>query len=413
MSKSVLSVSVCIALLAASAAVSSAYAANDKITKSSAISSTNRGYAALVNGRNRAAIENYSTAIESRKLPTETLGRALLNRALAFQNSGKYKGAINDYTAAMRLDALSSKMRAVALYNRGLAYEKSNNAAMAIEDFTGALLLDPKFAQSYYSRANVLRRHGQYLLAIADYKKARRYNHSKPHLTLFGEALTYEALNQTTRAQTLLLKAIAVKPDFKAARVKLADMGQNVPAPMIAAKTPRKPVRVAMLNTGTVTDSLITGSISSSQSDLTIRKTSLPAPVGVPKTIKAAPQTVQMPPIPKLVKMGPKRAPVAKEKIVKSAVKSTAKTTSDTLSGWTVQISSQRNSDAAWDVWRNLSARYSSLLQGQQATVVKADLGTRGVFYRLRVHKIDSKKLAARLCNKLKRKGTGCFVSKA
>ncbi|HFC04920.1 MAG TPA: hypothetical protein ENJ55_04375, partial [Rhizobiales bacterium] len=69
--------------------------------------------------------------------------------------------------------------------------------------------------------------------------------------------------------------------------------------------------------------------------------------------------------------------------------------------------------EAAWDVWKNLQARYSKLLSGQQATVVKADLGSRGVFYRLRVHQINSKKQAARLCGKLKRKGTGCFVSKA
>ncbi|MCF6303039.1 MAG: hypothetical protein L3J13_07545, partial [Devosiaceae bacterium] len=134
MSKSVLSVSVCIALLAASAAVSGASAANDKITKSSAISSTNRAYAALVSGRNSAAIQSYSSAIESRQLPAEKLGRSLLNRALAYQNSGKFQDAIDDYTAAMRLDALSPRMRAVALYNRGLAYEKSGKAAMAIED---------------------------------------------------------------------------------------------------------------------------------------------------------------------------------------------------------------------------------------------------------------------------------------
>jgi len=404
--------------VACSAAVSGASAANDKITKSSAISSTNRAYAALVNGRNSTAIQSYSLAIESRQLPTEKLGRSLLNRALAYQNSGKFQHAIDDYTAAMRLDALSPRMRAVALYNRGLAYEKSGNAAMAIEDFTGALLLDPQFAQSYYSRANVLRSHGQYLLAIADYKKARRFNHSKPYLTLFGEALTYDALKQTTRAKALLLKALVVKPDFKAARAKLADMGSTFPALTLVAKTPRETVRVAALSTGLATDTLITNSISPSRADLTLRKTSLPAPVGVPKSITAAPQTiVPLPPVPDVTNLIPTKKTAKAEKPVKVIAKAPEKIVDQTagpvLSGWTVQLSSQRNSDAAWDVWKNLSARYATLLRGQQATVVKADLGTRGVFYRLRVHQIDSKKQAARLCNKLKRKGTGCFVSKA
>ena len=436
MSKSVLSVSVCIALLAASAAVSSAYAANNKTAESSAISATNLAYAALVDGRNEAAIKNYSTAIESRKLPTDNLARSLLNRALAFQNSGDYKNAVNDYTAAMRLDALSPKIRAVALYNRGLAQQKAGAPAMAIEDFTGALLLDPQFSQSYYSRANVLRNHGQYLLAIADYKKARHFKHSQPHLTYFGEALTYEALNQKTLAKSLLLKAVAAKPGFVAARRKLADLGNAAPLPTIAATTPRRPVQIAMLNTSTTTDALITGSISPSKADLTIRKTSLPKPVAVPKSISPAPTmakvtpVLKMPPLPAVANLEAKKsapqaitrtsvtqspvtqAPVTKVKVaVKNLVKAGQK--QPNVSGWTVQLTSQRNSAAAWDVWKNLSTRHTTLLRHQQAAVIKATIGTRGVFYRLRVHQLDSKKQAASLCKKLKRKGTGCFVTKA
>ena len=426
MSKSVLSVSVCIALLAASAAVSSAYAANDK---TSAISSTNIAYAALVDGRNKVAIRNYSLAIESRKLPTEKLGRAFLNRALAYQNSGKYNKAIDDYTAAIQLDAMSAKMRAVALYNRGLAHEKINSPAMAIEDFTGALLLDPQFSQSYYSRANVLRKHGQYLLAIADYKKARRFNHAKPHLAYFGEALTYEKLNRKSVAKALLKKALVAKPDFIAARRKLVALGSNAPFPVIASKAKRQPIKIAMITPAVMSDTLITGSISPSQADVTIRKTSLPKAVGVPKSIVRAP-TLNAPvisapmaavrglPLSKKAKVAakgtkiitaPKEAPVTRKQVMVSDDK--MKTAP--LSGWTVQLSSQRNDQAAWDVWKNLSDKYKRILKGQKATVVKANLGSRGVFYRLRIHQLDSKKKAARLCGQLKRKGMGCFVSKA
>jgi len=425
MKTSVMSVSVCIALLAASAAVTSAYAANNE---SSAIKSTDLAYAALVDGRNKTAIDNYSTAIESRKLSTDKLALSFLNRALAYQNSGDYQSAINDYSAAMRLDALSPKIRAVALYNRGLAHEKSRSPAMAIEDFTGALLLDPQFSQSYYSRANVLRNHGQYLLAIADYKKARHFKHSQPHLTYFGEALTYEALNQKTRAKTLLLKAVAMKPGFMAARTKLADMGEAGPLPAVPARQQRKPVQIASLGsniqTGSVSDSLITGSIVSSKADLTIRKSSLPKPVAVPAKISKAPvvPAVKMPPLPTLASLSPKQ-PEAKEPVAvkheeakqpeAEQVAKKPQATQVTLKGWTVQLTSQRSSQAAWDVWKNLSERYSSLLSGQQAAVVKATIENRGVFYRLRVHQLNNKKQAARLCSRLKRKGTGCFVTKA
>ena len=425
MSKSVKSVSVCIALLAASAAVTTTYAAEKE--SATAIKSTNIAYAALVDGRHSSAINNYSSAIESRKLSTEKLALSFLNRALAYQNSGKFKNAINDYTAAMRLDALSPKVRAVALYNRGLAHEKSGSAAMAIEDFTGALMLDPKFSQSYYSRANVLRNHGQYLLAIADYKKARYFNHSQPHLTYFGEALTYEALNQKTRSKALLLKAVALKPGFTAARTKLADLGEAGSLPAMPSALPRRTVQIAKADTSIVvnpvTDSLVTGSLSPSKADLTIRKSSLPKAVSVPKSVTPAPKLVNAAPIVKMPPL-PTLASITPEK--KAAEKSAPKTTvaiklqeNDTpqpepmVTGWTVQLSSQRSSEAAWDVWKNLSNRYSRLLGGQQAAVIKAKIADRGVFYRLRVHKLDGKKQAASLCKKLKRKGTGCFVTKA
>lgn len=421
MSKSVKSVSVCIALLAASAAVTSTYAAENE--SATAIKSTNIAYAALVDGRHSSAINNYSSAIESRKLSTEKLALSFLNRALAYQNSGKFKDAINDYTAAMRLDALSPKVRAVALYNRGLAHEKSGSAAMAIEDFTGALMMDPKFSQSYYSRANVLRNHGQHLLAIADYKKARYYNHSQPHLTYFGEALTYEALNQKTRAKALLLKAVALKPGFTAARTKLADLGEAGTLPAM----PRRTVQIAKVDTTTVvnpvTDSLVTGSLSPSKADLTIRKSSLPKAIAVPKSITPAPKIVnaepivKMPPLPTLASVTHEKKAVEKPapKTVVAIKIEEAETSQPEpmVTGWTVQLSSQRSSEAAWDVWKNLTGRHARLLRGQQAAVVKAKIADRGVFYRLRVHKFNGKKQAASLCKKLKRKGTGCYITKA
>ncbi|MGB9141516.1 MAG: hypothetical protein WCB71_04895, partial [Aestuariivirga sp.] len=44
-----------------------------------------QAYKALAGGNQKGAIEAYSTAIESRALPTEALANALLNRALAYQ----------------------------------------------------------------------------------------------------------------------------------------------------------------------------------------------------------------------------------------------------------------------------------------------------------------------------------------
>jgi cell division septation protein DedD len=45
--------------------------------------------------------------------------------------------------------------------------------------------------------------------------------------------------------------------------------------------------------------------------------------------------------------------------------------------------------------------------------VVRADLGAKGVFYRVRLVGFESQGDANRTCSKLKAKGVKCFISKA
>ncbi len=427
--KLVLSVSVCTALLAASAAVSGAYATT---VKSSAIKSADSAYSALLAGRYQAAVSNYTSAIESRKLPVKMLASAFLNRALAHQNARQYRRAIDDYTAALNLDTISPGIRAVALYNRGLAHQHIKADPMAIEDFTSALLLDPSFAKANYSRANVLRRNGQYLFAIADYKAALRKGHALPHLSLFGEAVTYEAMRQKSVAKVYYMKALAEKPDFREAKIKLASLnGVKIATVQQMQQTGRELRRAGS------SDTIITGSIAPSSPDLVVRKNLMPKAVAVPWKFKVSsakssmlpfvtkiaparvskadlPKTakdISLPPVPaKIVGIvQPDQEPVKTSAAVKSKTETVM--TDDRLEGWTVQLSSQRQQEAAWNVWKKLASKHASLLSGQKAKVVRTEIGSRGVFYRLRVHKLNSKRQAASLCSKLKRRGTSCFIS--
>jgi len=181
-------------------------------------------------------------------------------------------------------------------------------------------------------------------------------------------------------------------------------------------KLPRLPIQIALVDPAKLSGNLITGSIAPSQPDLIIRKTSLPAPVAVPKNVPKAQAAVKLPRLTKAAKVETRST--AKKQLASATktvepVKTLAQPETQALTGWAVQISSQRNSDAAWDVWENISARYSALLNSRKAAVVKADLGSRGIFYRLRIHQLDTKKQATRLCRQLKRKGQGCFVTKA
>jgi cell division septation protein DedD len=81
------------------------------------------------------------------------------------------------------------------------------------------------------------------------------------------------------------------------------------------------------------------------------------------------------------------------------------------LSGWAVQISSQKDERVAWKVWKRLKAKHK-ILADQKAVVMKADLGDRGVVYRLRLAGFEDQNSARGMCSKLKSRGVSCYVSK-
>lgn len=439
--RSVCLASVCAALLAASAAVSGASAAQT----TSATDAAAKGYQALSGGHPEEAIIQYTLAIDSRELDPADLAMALLNRALARQGLNQMTQAVDDYSAAMRVDALSPEMRAVALYNRGLAYQALQKRPQAIEDFTSALYLNARLPQAYHARANALRESGQYLFALSDYEKARRFNHPQPYVPVYGEALTYEALGRPAEARKALEDALAMKPDFAPARERLASFD----AAGITAATPAQPVAAVAKTTESAAftpivsgrDPVVTGAIGGP--DQTITKLGMPEAVAppaslfagaapIPQTVTHAPPVPDIPPPPataqaaqdqtevQVASLDPAAtaapAPAAVEQAPavqqeQSAVDTPASSTAPEPSGWAVQISSQRDEDAAWNVWKKLQARHSRLLADAEAVVVRADLGTKGIFYRLRINALPDQREAAELCTKLKRAGTSCFVT--
>jgi hypothetical protein len=369
---------------------------------------------------------------------------ALLNRALARQGLNQMTQAIDDYSAAMRVDALSPEMRAVALYNRGLAYQALQKRPQAIEDFTSALYLNAQLPQAYHARANALRESGQYLFALSDYEKARRFNHPQPYVPIYGEALTYEALGRPAEARQALEEAVALKPDFAPARERLASFD----AAGITAEAPAQPaspvvntqVTAAFTPIMSGRDPVVTGAIGGP--DQTITKLGMPEAVAppaslfagaapIPQTVTHAPPVPDIPPPPataqatqgqtevQVASLDPAAAaapapvaavqePVAQQE---QPVEAPAAANAPEPSGWAVQISSQRDEDAAWNVWKKLQARHSRLLADAEAVVVRADLGTKGIFYRLRINALPDQREAADLCTKLKRAGTSCFVT--
>ncbi|MFO1090021.1 MAG: tetratricopeptide repeat protein [Hyphomicrobiales bacterium] len=458
--RSVCIASVCAALLAAGAAVSGSSAAQTTVATDAAA----KGYQALVAGHPEEAIIQYTTAIDSRDLKPGDLAMALLNRALARQGLGQTAQAIDDYSAAMRVDALSPEMRAVALYNRGLAYQALQKRPQAIEDFTSALYLNPQLAQAYHARGNALRESGQYLFALSDYEKAKLYNHPQPYIPVYGEALTYEALGRPAEAKKALEEVLAMKPDFAPARDRLAALNTNgaqgtQTAQAAAPAVPdTQPPAFTPITTGH--DPVVTGALGGP--DQTVTKDGMPQPVAppvslfantgpIPETVTHAPPVPEIPPAPAQAEaqaqqsqgvqvaaldngqqtatdasapakvsvtetpMPDTETPVASaapdQPVQDQPTQASTDEPSAQPSGWAVQVSSQRDEQAAWTAWKKLQARHQNLLGQSEAVVVKADLGTKGVVYRLRINALPDKQEASTLCAKLKRAGTSCFVT--
>ncbi len=462
-------------------------------------------------GRYDAAINQLTGVLTAPSLGDEQRAVALINRGLARQQLKQYKAAVADYTAALKADALSSKTRAGVIYNRGIAYQKLKRQALAIEDFTNALYLDVEFSHAYYGRGRLMQEVGRHEFALADFKMAMKYNHPSPHLPFYGQALAYQSTQQKAKARRALSRALLLKPNFKPALDKYAEItgkpyraagtAQSAPkaSPVIAkrgssassknqAAAPQvsqsaslnlpkavAPTPEMMAATGTAekfvaVDPIVTGSISKAvQTASKPIETKLPfrypGMVGLTKPVPAMKMPVAMTDL----------RPEAEAKVRKNASASTSDTltnqvgtsaeltenasensartrvaylgnssgvalndgatseTADTqkasapapdiapdrvepvqqLSGWFIQLNAQRTEDAAKQVWQKYQSKYKRALQGTNVVYQRADLGDKGIYWRIRLGSYDGRKAAAKKCRRVKRSGMRCFVVRA
>jgi cell division septation protein DedD len=81
-------------------------------------------------------------------------------------------------------------------------------------------------------------------------------------------------------------------------------------------------------------------------------------------------------------------------------------------SGYSVQVTSQRSEAEAQAAFRSLRAKYPDQLSGRQPIIRRADLGSKGVYYRALVGPFASADEAAGLCSGLKAAGGTCIVQR-
>jgi hypothetical protein len=80
--------------------------------------------------------------------------------------------------------------------------------------------------------------------------------------------------------------------------------------------------------------------------------------------------------------------------------------------GYAVQVSSQRSEEEAQSSFRDLQAKYPDVLGGRTPIIRRADLGTKGIFFRAMVGPFASADQATELCSNLKAAGGSCLVQK-
>jgi hypothetical protein len=78
--------------------------------------------------------------------------------------------------------------------------------------------------------------------------------------------------------------------------------------------------------------------------------------------------------------------------------------------GVRIQLVSMPSEAAAWDAWKRLSGKYSDQLTGLTAMVESADLGTKGMFYRVQTGPFATVAAAQERCTAMKAAGLDCLV---
>lgn len=117
---------------------------------------------------------------------------------------------------------------------------------------------------------------------------------------------------------------------------------------------------------------------------------------------------VAPPPVTAAVSKAPPPAAASAPKLPEPKA-SEPKLNADGAGKWRIQLASVRSEAEATSEWRRLAARHADVLGGVSMLLTKADLGDRGVYYRVQGAGVDEAR-ARSICDRLKSQNVGCVV---
>ena len=133
-------------------------------------------------------------------------------------------------------------------------------------------------------------------------------------------------------------------------------------------------------------------------------KATAPQPVTAPGAL-APPKAPSTPPT-AAAPASPKAAPAAPQPVVAQPPKAPAASAGG---GFRIQLASVRTEAEAAAEWKRLAGRHPDALGGLSMQVAKADLGEKGVYYRVQGGSVDEAR-AKTICAQLKAQNVGCVV---
>ncbi len=133
-----------------------------------------------------------------------------------------------------------------------------------------------------------------------------------------------------------------------------------------------------------------------------------PVEIKTPAPVKPTPKTEKKAEAPKVVE---KNVEPKKPEPVKTVQrKAPAKPKAAPASGsYQVQIGAFRSNSEAETQWKKIRSKHSDIIGSLSRKIVRADLGDKGIYYRLRVTGLSSSDAAKSLCATLSARGQACF----
>jgi cell division septation protein DedD len=88
------------------------------------------------------------------------------------------------------------------------------------------------------------------------------------------------------------------------------------------------------------------------------------------------------------------------------------KTAATGAAGTRLQLGSMRSEDAARQEWERIKRKNADLLGTLSATPIRADLGDKGIYYRIQTGPVADQAAAERICSELKQRSVGCLIAR-